>query len=312
MTVGAGPSPEQRRDLLTRRIILITGKGGVGRTTMTAAIARAAVRMGRRVLIAEIGQPDGDYSPLARLYGRETLPDEIEELEPGVHGQLLWARQGHQLFVERILPVQALARAAMRSKALSRLLDAAPSFNEMGIFYQLLDLLKKKRPDGSPVHETILVDMPATGHTLALTGLPEVLLRLMPTGPIAELLREGQSYLNDPRKATCCVVTLPETLPVSESLELIEGLRETKMDVGAVLVNKYITDYFTPQERAWLSERLEEQNVFGRTRFLAMAQIERSMQRLHTHSQAPVWPVPEFSSLGSALIDEVSASLIPR
>jgi anion-transporting ArsA/GET3 family ATPase len=312
MTVGAGPSLEQRRDLLTRRIILITGKGGVGRTTMTAAIARAAVNVGRRVLIAEIGQPDGDYSPLARIYGRETLPDKIEELEPGVRGQLLWPRQGHQLFVERFLPVQALARAAMRSKALSRLLDAAPSFSEMGIFYQLLDLLKATRADGTPEHETILVDMPATGHTLALTGLPDVLLRLMPTGPIAELLREGQSYLNDPRKATCCVVTLPETLPVSESLELIEGLRETRMDVGAVLVNKYITDYFTPQERAWLTERLGDQNVFGRTRFLAMAQIERSVQRLRTHAQVPVWPVPEFSSMGTALIDEVSASLVPR
>jgi arsenite-transporting ATPase len=310
--MGLEPDLELRRELLHRRIILVTGKGGVGRTTISAAIARAAAREGRRVLLTEIGEPDGDYSPLARVYGRETLPESPQTLEPGVKGQLLWARRGHQLFVEKMIPMGALASAAMRSKALERLLEAAPSFHEMGVFYQLLTLIQATAQDGSPLHETILVDMPATGHTLALTGLPDVLLRLMPTGPIAELLREGQRYLNDPRMTTCCVVTLPETLPVSEALELIQGLRETSMHVGAVLVNKHIPDHFSPQERQWLTDRLAQEHLFGQTRFLSMAQAGGALERLRAHAQLHVWPIPEFSSIGTALIDEVCAALLTR
>jgi anion-transporting ArsA/GET3 family ATPase len=215
------------------------------------------------------------------------------------------------MFAEKMLPVGALARAAMKSKALERLLDAAPSFQEMGVFYHFLGLVKQQRSGGAPMWDTMIVDMPATGHTLALTGLPTVLLRLMPTGPIAELLREGQAYLNNPKQTACFVVTLPETLPVTEALELIDGLRETNMHVGAVVVNKVVEDVFSPQERAWLAERLQGHAVFGATRFLTMAEIERSMERLRRSVGIPAWQIPEFGSMGDALIQDVSNALLP-
>lgn len=311
MSAKAEVSRPERLALLNRRIILVTGKGGVGRTTTTAALARACARAGRRVLIAEIGDPESGWSPLARLYGREQLPEDPTPLERGVDGCLLWATKGHGMFAEKMLPVGALARAAMKSKALERLLDAAPSFQEMGVFYHFLGLVKQQRSGGAPMWDTMIVDMPATGHTLALTGLPTVLLRLMPTGPIAELLREGQAYLNNPKQTACFVVTLPETLPVTEALELIDGLRETNMHVGAVLVNKVVEDVFSAQERAWLSERLEGRAVFGATRFLTMAEIERSLERLRRSVGIPAWQIPEFGSMGDALIQDVSNALLP-
>jgi anion-transporting ArsA/GET3 family ATPase len=311
MSAKAEVSRPERLALLSRRVILVTGKGGVGRTTTTAALARACARAGRRVLIAEIGDPESGWSPLARLYGREQLPEDPTPLERGVDGCVLWATKGHGMFAEKMLPVGALARAAMKSKALERLLDAAPSFQEMGVFYHFLGLVKQQRSGGAPMWDTMIVDMPATGHTLALTGLPTVLLRLMPTGPIAELLREGQAYLNNPKQTACFVVTLPETLPVTEALELIDGLRETNMHVGAVVVNKVVEDVFSPQERAWLAERLQGRAVFGATRFLTMAEIERSMERLRRSVGVPAWQIPEFGSMGDALIQDVSNALLP-
>src|SRR5258706_83390 len=93
----------------------------------------------------------------------------------------------------------------------------------------------RRRPDhrrgrarGRPHHETILFDMPATGHALAMTELPDLLLRLIPRGPIAAALREGQTVMYDPERTTALVVTLAEALPVTESLELIAGLRRTR------------------------------------------------------------------------------------
>ena len=310
MTISVSPSSDETfAELIDKRIVLVTGKGGVGRTSITAALARIAADAGRRVLVTEIGEPGGDYSPLARLYGRDTLPAKPEQLEPGVCGSLLWSKAGHTRFLESVLPVPALVKAGMRSKALGRLLDAAPSFQEMGVFYHLLTLLKKQRPDGEHEHELVILDMPATGHTLALTGLPSILLKILPTGPIADLLRQGQAMLNNPATGAACVVTLPETLPVSECLELLDGLRATRMPVGVVLVNRVINDPFTAEERAWLGPILASRPVVGAARFHSAAETERSLERLRRHARVPVCTLPEFPFAGADLIRRLSAAL---
>ncbi len=306
------PAPEtlpvEHCDWLTRRVVLVTGKGGVGRTTVTAAMARVAARAGRRVVVAAIGEPGGDYQPLARIYGRDLLPEKPKELEPGIWGCLLWSRMGHRLFLERVLP-SVLVRPAMRSKSIQRLLDAAPSFHEMGVFYCLLHLLISKRHDGSPEFDLVLFDMPATGHSLALTGLPDILLQLMPTGPIAEVLREGQGHFNDPAQTSACVVTLPETLPVSESLELIDGLLETDIPVGTTLVNRVRHDPFDADERTALAAALDGHMLFGSQRFRAMTGIQASIQRLEDNIVGPVTRIPECDPTRSDLIDQVADAL---
>ncbi len=299
------------KELFDKRVLLITGKGGVGRTTLSASLAIAAARHGKRSLLVEISQPDGDYSPLARIFGRELLPEKLRSIGHGVKGQMLWTRLGHERFLQTVIPIRSLIRAAMRSKALGRLLEAAPSFQEMGIFYLLLTLLKETRDDGSPAHEVIVFDMPATGHTLALTGLPDILLSLMPTGPIADAMREGQSYLYDPAQTAACVVTLPETLPVTESLELIEGLEKTRMPVGTVIVNKLPPDDFSPQERAELAPLVEQQALFGADRFVRLGQCKAAMDKLKESVSVPILTVPEFPLQSESLIEAVTDVFAP-
>lgn len=307
------PAPEtipvEHCDWLTRRVVLVTGKGGVGRTTMTAAMARAAARAGRRVVVTAIGEPGGDYLPLARIYGRDVLPEEPAELEPGVWGCLLWSRMGHRLFLERVLPTPVLVRPAMRSKSIQRLLDAAPSFHEMGVFYRLLSLVVARRGDGAPAFDLVLMDMPATGHSLALTGLPDILLQLMPTGPIAALLREGQSYFNDPGQTSACVVTLPETLPVSESLELIDGLLETGVPVGTTLVNRVRRDPFDPDERAALMAAADGHALFGLQRFRSMTGTREAIERLENNICGPIVRIPEYDLGGGDLVEQITDAL---
>lgn len=292
---------------MNKRVVLITGKGGVGRSVMTAALAKLAARRGKRVLVSEIGDENDDYSPLAKHFAKARLPKEPEHLELNIDGAVLLARTGQELFLKSVLRSGTIARAALSSDALRRLLSAGPSFREMGVFFQLLTWLRAQQADGKPRYELILVDMPATGHTLSLTGLPDLLLRLVPRGPIAVSLREGQSYLNDPKQAAAWIVTLPETLPISECLELIDGLTKSKMPVGGVLVNRLQEDPFTPDERGALSPLLEQHSWLGREQFHKPLLARRELERLRANTTLPVFTTPELPHDG--LIEELSRVL---
>lgn len=288
-------------------MVLLPGKGGVGRSSITAALALLAARRGLSVLLTEIGDAPADYSPLARHFGSDRLPASPRELAPGISGVLLLARTGQELFLKSVLRSGTLARAALASDALRRLLSAGPSFREMGVFYQLLTYLRATDSTGAPAYRLILVDMPATGHTLSLTGLPELLLRLVPRGPIAEALREGQSYLHDPRRAAAYVVTLPETLPVSECLELLDGLGKTGMPVGGVILNRLPADPFSVEERAALEPLLARHHLYGQEGFHRPAACAREISRLRRGTPLPIFTVPELPADG--LIPAISKAL---
>lgn len=295
-------------DLFGKRVALVTGKGGVGRTTVAASLALAAAKRGKRVLVTEIGEPDGDYTPLARIFGRETLPATPERLAAGVHGCVLWPRSGHEAFFHTVIPVSAVVKAAMGSGALRRLLDTAPSFREMGIFYHVYTLLEEELRPGVPRFELVIVDMPASGHTLGLTGLPERLLAMMPTGPIAEAMHRGRPYFTSPELCAAWIVTLPEVLPITESLELIEGLKTHDTPVGGILVNRVLEDPFTPAERAALEPVLGTGH-FGHERFVGVVQSTAALADLRTKTPVPALEIPEYPLQGQALIDAVANRL---
>lgn len=297
------------KEIFEKRIALITGKGGVGRTTISAGMALAAAKRGRRVLLTEIGEPTGDYTGVARIFGLDALPVEPETVAPGVKACVLWARSGHASYLREILPADRLVKAAMNSDALRRLLESAPSFREMGIFYQLLTLLEEKRRDGSPVHELIIVDMPASGHTLGLTGLPERLLSLLPSGPIAETMQRGQQFIYNEKTGGAYVVTLPETLPVTEALELVDGLVEDKVPVAGIIMNRVLRDPFTDEERKALLQALEGRDVFGKVRFLAITEVAEAVARLRAHTQVPIHEVEELPLTGDELLDGIASQL---
>lgn len=296
-------------DTCDKRVALITGKGGVGRTTVSAALAMAAARRGVRVLVTEIAEPDGDYTPLARLFGRETLPGDPTEIAPGIQGCTLWPRRGHELFFQRVIPVPALVRGAMRSGALRRLLDSAPSFREMGVFYHMYWLLEQMHEDGKPLYELVIIDMPASGHTLGLTGLRDRLKQLMPTGPIARVLDDGEPYFHDATKTGAYIVTLPETLPVTECLELADGLRESRTPVGGIFVNRLLDDPFTPEERVALQPHADKP-LYGMDRFHQVPRAAQAVSHLRAHTDLPIAIVPELARSGTDLLEGLADSLL--
>ncbi len=281
-------------DLLSPRIHLITGKGGVGRTSVATALALAAARRGKRVLLTEVGDPEGGYSAIGRRFGREELSPDPEPLgPPGLSACHIWATRGHELFAQSVIPAGPLIRTALRSKALRKFVTAVPSLYELGLFFHLLTLLKAVDAEGQPEHEVIVADMPATGQTLSLTSLPDILLAALPEGPIPRYMREGQSYLNDPTKAVAWVVTLPELLPVTEALELIQGLRDTRVEPAGVILNRVPQDPFDPAERQALDEILARQPMHGELAFRHIDTARAAADTLRAGTDVPIFELPE-------------------
>ncbi|MEE2756195.1 MAG: ArsA family ATPase [Myxococcota bacterium] len=278
---------------LNRHTLLISGKGGVGRTAVSAAIGLASSKAKKRTLVLEIAYEEGSQSALGARFGRPDLNEEACPINDFLAIGRLNAKAGHSLFLRTILPSKTLIAAALRSKAVHKFLTAAPSLHEMGIFYHLLTLLQKTRSDGTRQYELIIIDMPATGHTLALTGLPAILLRLIPAGPIARALKEGQSILNNPELCEAWIVTLPEKLPVTEALELVDGLTETDVTVGGMILNRMPPDPFTDDERAALDAYCDAEHFFGQLTLARIRAAKVALSELKNRFDSPVLDLPE-------------------
>ena len=239
-----------------KRINLISGKGGVGRTTLSAALARSAAASGKKTLLMEIEDDSGWDSALARLFGRSHFQIEPELLDKNLYGLCLSAPVGQEKFLDSVLKLRSLTDWVMGNQGVKWFLEGAPAFKEMGVFYHLLLQLRSD-------FDTIILDLPATGHFIGLARLPELLLKLIPVGPIAERLKEGQKFLYDRANSRVWIVTLPQSLPVSEAIELRTALTRESLPFGGFILNRAPFNPFTEQEEELL-ESLSRKNSAGK------------------------------------------------
>jgi arsenite/tail-anchored protein-transporting ATPase len=285
----------------------------VGKTTFAAALARAAVSQGREVLLAEMevsSEEKDSPSPLASLVGARAAGPEVTRVGPGLSLVRLSSIEGQRLFLQDVLPLRVMADAAMRMRALRRFLEAAPALREMGVLYQMLHLLRRTRSDGKPLHPLTILDLPATGHALALASLPDVLLSVMPAGPIGRSAREGMSLLRDPATTGALLVTLPEPLPVSETLELATAIQRHRIPLAAGVLNRVPENPFSLDGRAAVERLLDEHGPHRGQRALGRLNRAREAEaRLTGHLPVPLLTVPELPTTGSALVERLATHL---
>ncbi|MBZ4419210.1 ArsA-related P-loop ATPase [Myxococcus sp. RHSTA-1-4] len=299
--------------LWEKRALLVSGKGGVGKSTLAATLAVAAARSGRQVLLVEMSPDDDGPSPLAALVGARDEGPRVTEVRPHLSFVRLAASEGHRHFLQDTLPVRWLADAALRSRALRRFLEAGPALREMGLLYQMLTLVRRTLPDGRFTHPLSIIDLPATGHALAIAALPRTVLSLMPGGPIGRTVREGLDFLQDPARTAVLLTSLPEPLPVSEALTLASELERLGLPLAAAVLNRMPEDPFTPESHAALQRLLATHGPHRGTRALARLERARAAHaRLAAGLHVPLLTLPELPLTGPELVERLADVFTPR
>jgi len=226
---------------LEKKLIFVTGKGGVGKTTVVASLATLAAERGRRTLIAEV-----DTDPAtARIFGEQRVGFEPQQVAPGLFACNLAAEESLRAFVRRFVPGQKIADLILKNRVANIFFRAAPSVMEA----VTLDRLAQLVTDRDQVFDTIVVDLPASGHAVTFLNVPKSMARMIAVGELAQHLRRIARLVSDPRRTEVVVVSLPDEIVVNETIELWRKLKASvDTPVRTTIVNGIRTPPLRPED----------------------------------------------------------------
>jgi len=245
-------------DLLERKIVFVTGKGGVGKTTIAAALAWLAADRGKRTLVCEVDAKGN----LADFF--ETSPTRFEEREiaPRLWAMSMDTEASLKQYLSLQLKLPLVARIGPLAKMFDFVASAAPGVKEIVTVGKLCWEVKEKH------YDLIIVDASASGHIVSQLAAPQAINHLVQVGLVRQQTGWMLDILEDPATTGLVVVATPAEMPVSETLELTARLRkETKVDLAAVVVNRVLPELFGRGEEQ-VFERLATSE--GESRFDAV------------------------------------------
>jgi len=262
----AGPS------LLDRRLLLVTGKGGVGKSTVSAALALLAARAGKRVLVCEVNAQER----IAPLLGAPPAGPVIREALPGLSTVNVTPQESMREYGLMVLKFRTIYDAVFENRVVRYFLKAIPSLAELVMLGKILHEARAEER-GRPRWDLVVVDAPATGHAVQLFRVPAVLMDTVPAGPLRRDAEWMRDLLLDPAQTALSIVTLPEEMPVNESIELDAQVREVLgIPRGVLFVNALPEVRFSPEERERLAGLEAEPPPLGPAARAAVLQARRA------------------------------------
>jgi anion-transporting ArsA/GET3 family ATPase len=199
--------------ILDRRLVVLSGKGGVGKSVVGAALGLAAARRGKKVLLIEVDAP----LEAARRLGAAPAGSRETEVRPGLFTLNMRPRDAMDDYVRHVIKIEAFARRILDSPVYERFYSWAPGLKELMLLGKIMVTAESK---GRGAYDLVLFDAPATGHGLSMLKVPEAAATAIPVGPIGNNARRVISLLRDHKRCTLVMVTIPEEMAVVEALEL--------------------------------------------------------------------------------------------
>ena len=287
--------------LLDKRLVVVTGKGGAGKTTVALALALAAVRRGKSVVLCDV-----------------TGQDRISQLAPELATVSVDPERAKQEWLRYQLKSRTLAGVLGGSNLFQYLTAAAPGLTELVTIGKVWDLAQLEPRSGAPASDLAILDAPATGHGLAMLRAPSTYASIARVGPVGRHAERIDAFLRDRSQTGVVTVALPEEMPVNETVEFERALdRELGIAIDAILVNAVHPVRFRPPEVELLRTASSGTAVTQAALNAALSEHTRAraehaqVRRLRRAVTAPVATLPRIfePELGREQIDLLSADL---
>jgi anion-transporting ArsA/GET3 family ATPase len=280
-----------------RQLVVVTGKGGVGKTVISATLGRSLAAAGRRTLVVEVDPRENVH----QMLGVPPSGGAIVQAESRLWVQNLKPRQVLDEVVRERLKLELLARRVLDSPVYEHFAAGAPGLKELATLGHALRLLRGLGAQGTPDLDTIVLDAPATGHGVSLLAAPRLVSEVITSGPFSVMASELAALIADAGKCGIVVVTQAEEMPVEEALELRQALREkVQLDPELLVVNGLYPP--APHRVAGESDN-ELVSLWRRRRELN----DRELARLKAGWQGPRIELPQLPiDRGPALLSALS------
>jgi anion-transporting ATPase len=302
------------RTLLARRLALVTGKGGVGKSTVSAALAVIAARAGKRVLVCEVNASQERVAP---LLGAPPAGTAIREARPGIFTVNVTPPEAMREYGLMVLKFRTIYEAVFENRLVRYFLRAVPGLAELVVLGKILHEVRLEE-HGRPRWDLVVVDAPATGHAVQFLRVPAALLDTVPAGPLRRDAEWMQAMLVDPNRTAIALVTLPEEMPVNETIELDQQIRGVLGIHREVLfVNAMPESRFGEPEEARLEALGRAPGALGaaaraaRLQTLRAAQARRYLARARAAIDLPttVLPLLPLATWGPEAVERIAASI---
>jgi anion-transporting ArsA/GET3 family ATPase len=302
--------------LFDKRLLVIGGKGGVGRTTVAAAFAMAAARRGKRVLIAQTKSKER----LSHLFGVPSVGPELTRVRDRLYAVNMTPLVALREYGTMVLRSEFIAKTVLENSVSRAFLHAVPGMDD----YSMLGKVwyhTTEEENGRPRWDLVILDGPATGHMITMLQIPQAILDAVPEGPLTRPAEATRSLLRDPARSAMVIVTLAEDLPSNEAVELAARVRDRiKIPLGPLVVNQLYPPRFVTGPSAQALHALPEDVgdpalqpivTTGRTAQRRRALNDRYLERLQNDLPGPQIHLPYLfrEDFGPEAVEELSRRL---
>jgi anion-transporting ArsA/GET3 family ATPase len=244
---------------LDSRLVLVTGKGGVGKSSVAAAIAVAAARTGRRTALVEV---EGRQT-FSKLFSTPAWDFTEREFRPDLFGLSVDPEASLGEYLEMFYGARRISKLVVGSTAVEFATTAAPGIKDVLLIGKVKEMERRRDSDGRFHYDLVVVDSPPTGRIVNFLRAPDATTELVNLGPIRTQAQSLVDMLLDADRTKVVLATLLEEMPVTETLDGIGALGELGVALGPVVANRVLEDRFDDAGRKALTEDLDAAGLAG-------------------------------------------------